>query len=93
MTLLKVDLSILSIIVLNLCSKFSSGIKGLSQKIREIEYSSAMMITQLGTWHSHPNSSSTPSSIDLSSKKQMYKDRNNMPTVCLIWSQDGFTLY
>ena len=74
-------------------TKFSSGIKGLSQKIREIEYSSAMMITQLGTWHSHPNSSSTPSSIDLSSKKQMYKDRNNMPTVCLIWSQDGFTLY
>lgn len=74
-------------------TKFSTGIKGLSQKIQEIERSSAMMITQLGTWHSHPNSSSCPSSIDLSSKKQMYKDRNNMPTVCLIWSHSGFTVY
>jgi integrative and conjugative element protein (TIGR02256 family) len=74
-------------------TKFSSGVKGLSQKIQEIEHLSAMMITQLGTWHSHPNSSSSPSFIDLSSKKQMYKDRNNMPTVCLIWSHSGPTVY
>ena len=74
-------------------TKFSSGVKGLSQKIQEIEHLSAMMITQLGTWHSHPNSSSSPSSIDLRSKKQMYKDRNNMPTVCLIWSHSGLTVY
>ena len=72
---------------------FDLGINGLSQKVKDIEFSSAMMITQLGTWHSHPNSSSTPSSIDLRSKKQMFKDRNNMPTVCLIWSQSGFTFY
>ena len=52
-----------------------------------------MMITQLGTWHSHPNNSSTPSSIDSSSKKKMYKDRKDMPTVCLIWSHSGFTVY
>ena len=65
----------------------------MSQKVKDIEFSSAMMITQLGTWHSHPNSSSAPSSIDLRSKKQMFKDRNNMPTVCLIWSQSGFTFY
>lgn len=74
-------------------TKFSSGVKGLSKKIQEIEHLSAMMITQLGTWHSHPNSSSSPSFIDLSSKKQMYKDRNNMPTVCLIWSHSGPTVY
>lgn len=74
-------------------TKFSSGVKGLNQKIQEIEHLSAMMITQLGTWHSHPNSSSSPSFIDLSSKKQMYKDRNNMPTVCLIWSHSGPTVY
>lgn len=74
-------------------TKFSSGVKGLSQKIQEIEHSSAMMITQLGTWHSHPNSSPSPSYIDLNSKKEMYKDRNEMPTVCLIWSHSGFTIY
>lgn len=74
-------------------TKFSSGIKDLSQKIQEIQHSSAMMITQLGTWHSHPNSSSNPSSIDLSSKQQMYIDRKEMPTVCLIWSQSGFAVY
>jgi integrative and conjugative element protein (TIGR02256 family) len=74
-------------------TKFSSGIQGLSQKIQEIENSSAMMITQLGTWHSHPNSSPTPSIIDLESKKEMYYDRNEMPTVCLIWSHRGYTLY
>jgi len=74
-------------------TKFSSGVKGLSHKIQEIEHSSAMMITQLGTWHSHPNTSSNPSSTDLNSKKEMYKDRNEMPTVCLIWSQSGFSVY
>lgn len=74
-------------------TRFSSGIKGLSQKIQEIERSSAIMITQLGTWHSHPNSSPSPSYIDLNSKKEMYKDRNEMPTVCLIWSNSGFTIY
>ena len=74
-------------------TKFSSGIKGLSQKIQEVEQSSAMMITQLGTWHSHPNSSSNPSSIDLNSKKEMYKDRNEMPTVCLIWGNDNLSVY
>jgi len=64
-------------------NKFNSGVKGLSEKLTSIEKSSAGMITQLGTWHSHPNSSSSPSSIDLGSKRKMYEDRNNMPTVCL----------
>jgi len=74
-------------------SKFYSGVKGLSEKLKSIEKSSAGMITQLGTWHSHPNSSSSPSIIDITSKKKMYEDRNDMPTVCLIWSQSGFTVY
>jgi integrative and conjugative element protein (TIGR02256 family) len=74
-------------------SKFYSGIKGLSVKLKSIEKSSAGMITQLGTWHSHPNSSSSPSTIDINSKKKMYKDRNNMPTVCLIWSKDDYNVY
>jgi len=73
--------------------KFYSGVKGLSEKLKSIEKSSAGMITQLGTWHSHPNSSSTPSSIDVNSKKKMYEDRNEMPTVCLVWGRDGFTVY
>ncbi|MFK5938589.1 MAG: Mov34/MPN/PAD-1 family protein [Sulfurimonas sp.] len=74
-------------------SKFYSGVKCLSDKLKSIEKSSAEMITQLGTWHSHPNSSSNPSSIDLDSKKKMYKDRNWMPTVCLIWSKNSVSVY
>jgi integrative and conjugative element protein (TIGR02256 family) len=74
-------------------SKFYSGVKCLSDKLKSIEKSSAEMITQLGTWHSHPNSSSNPSSIDLDSKKRMYKDRNWMPTVCLIWSKNSVSVY
>ena len=74
-------------------SNFFSGVKGLGDKLKSIEKSSAGMITQLGTWHSHPNSSSSPSSIDTHSKKKMYEDRNEMPTVCLIWGKDGFTVY
>lgn len=74
-------------------SKFYSGVKGLSEKLKSIEKSSAGMITQLGTWHSHPNSSSNPSSIDLGSKRKMYEDRNNMPTVCLVSGKDGYRVY
>ena len=74
-------------------TKFYSGVKGLNEKIKSIEKSSARMITQLGTWHSHPNSSSNPSSIDLGSKRKMYEDRNNMPTVCLISGTDGYRVY
>jgi len=74
-------------------SKFYSGIKGLNEKLKSIEKSSAGMITQLGTWHSHPNSSSNPSNIDLVSKKKMYEDRNEMPTVCLIWAKDNYNVY
>jgi len=74
-------------------SIFKSGVKGLSEKLKSIEKSSAGMITQLGTWHSHPNSSSNPSSIDLESKRKMYEDRNNMPTVCLIWGKIGYSVY
>ncbi len=74
-------------------TKFNSGIKGLSEKLKSIEKSSAGMITQLGTWHSHPNSSSSPSSIDIHSKKKMYEDRNEMPTVCLICGKDSFQVY
>jgi len=73
--------------------KFYSGVKGLSEKLKSIEKSSAGMITQLGTWHSHPNSSSNPSSIDLGSKKKMYEDRNDMPTACLVWGKDSFSVY
>jgi len=73
--------------------KFNSGVKGLSEKLKYIEKYSAGMITQLGTWHSHPNSSSSPSNLDLNSKKKMYEDRNNMPTVCLIWSKNDFNVY
>jgi integrative and conjugative element protein (TIGR02256 family) len=74
-------------------TKFNSGIKGLSEKLKSIEKSSAGMITQLGTWHSHPNSSSNPSSIDLGSKRKMYEDRNNMPTVCLVSGKDAYNVY
>ena len=74
-------------------SKFYSGVKGLNEKLKFIEKFSAGMITQLGTWHSHPNSSSNPSSIDINSKKKMYEDRNEMPTVCLIWSKNNFNVY
>lgn len=73
--------------------KFNSGVKGLSEKLKFIEKFSARMITQLGTWHSHPNSSSSPSSIDLTSKRKMYEDRNEMPTVCLILGNNGFRVY
>ena len=74
-------------------NKFNSGVKGLSEKLTSIEKSSAGMITQLGTWHSHPNSSSSPSSIDLGSKRKMYEDRNNMPTVSLVSGKDGYHVY
>lgn len=73
--------------------KFYSGVKGLGEKLKFIEKSSAEMITQLGTWHSHPNSSSNPSSIDIDSKKKMYQDRNDMPTVCLIWGKNDYNVY
>ncbi len=73
--------------------KFYSGVKGLGEKLKFIEKSSAGMITQLGTWHSHPNSSSNPSSIDIDSKKKMYQDRNDMPTVCLIWGKNDYNVY
>jgi len=73
--------------------KFYSGIKGLSERLKLIEKSSAGMITQLGTWHSHPNSSSSPSSIDINSKSKMYEDRNEMPTICLICGKDGYSVY
>ncbi|MBA5248737.1 MAG: hypothetical protein FE834_04270 [Gammaproteobacteria bacterium] len=74
-------------------SKFCSGVKGLSEKLKSIEKKSAGMITQLGTWHSHPNSLSNPSNIDINSKKKMYEDRNEMPTVCLINGTDGCCVY
>jgi integrative and conjugative element protein (TIGR02256 family) len=73
--------------------KFNSGVKGLTEKLKFIEKSSVGMITQLGTWHSHPNSSSNPSSTDINSKIKMYEDRNEMPTVCLVSGKDGYSVY
>ena len=51
------------------------------------------MITQLGAWHSYPNSLSSPPNINTNSKRIMYENRNEMPTVCLLWGKDGFTVY
>lgn len=72
---------------------FHSGIKGLNKEIKHIEKTTGVMLTQLGTWHSHPNGSASPSPVDIDGKQQMYRDRNNMPTVCLIWSRHDIVAY
>ncbi|MCK4765306.1 MAG: Mov34/MPN/PAD-1 family protein [Candidatus Aminicenantes bacterium] len=67
---------------------FELGTSNLLNKIKEIEKKSNTLLTYLGTWHSHPHGGDA-SNLDKETKKKIKELRNYMPTVCLIWTQNG----
>ncbi len=66
--------------------KYVNGTVGLKDEIKRIEKDSGNKITMLGTWHTHP-AGGTPSSTDYTTKAKMLKDRDYVPTVCLLYSE------
>ena len=71
---------------------YINGTKGLREHIHEIEYLSGEKITMLGTWHTHPMGGE-PSVRDHITKKEMLKDRDFVPTVCLLYSNDNIIAF
>jgi hypothetical protein len=49
-------------------------------------------LTYIGTWHTHPNGGG-PSGTDKRMKEKLMKDRENCPSVCLIYSSDDFLTF
>lgn len=65
---------------------FELGTKGLNSKIADYETKSNGLLTYIGTWHSHPIGGSA-SPIDLKTKLEILRDRENYPMVNLINSK------
>lgn len=71
---------------------FELGTKGLTAKIAEYENKTNGLLTYIGTWHSHPRGGG-PSLTDLGMKKKLMKDREDCPSVCLIYSKGEFITF
>lgn len=67
--------------------EYINGIEGLGDEVKQITKLSGETLTMVGTWHTHPNGGG-PSSTDLSTKQVMLNKRENMPTVCLVYSNN-----
>jgi len=65
---------------------FELGIKGLKNKVLNIERNTNGLLTYVGTWHSHLNGGSA-SNTDKTTKERIIFLRDYEPTVCLILSQ------
>lgn len=66
-------------------SYFELGTIGLNDKIESYEVKTNGLLTYIGTWHSHPLGCG-PSGTDRGMKEKLMKDRENCPSVCLIYS-------
>ena len=73
-------------------SYFELGTIGLQDQIESYEVKTNGLLTYIGTWHSHPLGGG-PSSIDKSMKEKLMKDRENCPSVCLIYSNGNFLTF
>jgi integrative and conjugative element protein (TIGR02256 family) len=73
-------------------SYFELGTIGLKDKIESCEVKTNGLLTYIGTWHTHPNGGG-PSGTDKKMKEKLMKDRGNCPSVCLIYSSDGFLTF
>ena len=71
---------------------FELGTKGLKDKIEAYEERTNGLLTYIGTWHSHPLGGG-PSSTDKRMKEKLIKDRENCPSVCLIYSKNRFMTF
>lgn len=71
---------------------FELGTKGLKSKITEYVEKTNGLLTYIGTWHSHPRGGG-PSQMDLNMKKKLMEDREDCPSVCLIYSNGEFITF
>ena len=71
---------------------FELGTIGLKDKIESYEIKTNGLLTYIGTWHSHPLGGG-PSCTDKRMKEKLMKDRENCPSVCLIYSSDDFLTF
>lgn len=71
---------------------FELGTIGLKDKIESYEVKTNGLLTYIGTWHSHPLGGG-PSVTDKGMKEKLMKDRENCPSVCLIYSSDNFLTF
>ena len=63
---------------------------GEAQKIfKQISNASGSNLTCVGTWHSHPPGGGA-SPMDISTLKQLVKDRLGVPAMMLIWTPDSY---
>lgn len=68
--------------------EFVLGIQGLKRQISAIEKTTSHTLTYLGTWHSHPNGGAA-SGKDRTTLAELTRERNNVPSVCLIYRPEG----
>ncbi|WAK04337.1 Mov34/MPN/PAD-1 family protein [Methylobacter sp. YRD-M1] len=68
--------------------EFVLGIQGLKKQISVIEKTTRHTLTYLGTWHSHPNGGGA-SGTDRNTLAELTRERNNVPSVCLIYRPEG----
>ncbi|PUE64130.1 Mov34/MPN/PAD-1 family protein [Arcobacter caeni] len=73
-------------------SYFELGTIGLKDKIESYEIKTNGLLTYIGTWHSHPLGGG-PSGTDKRMKEKLMKDRENCPSVCLIYSSGNFLTF
>lgn len=71
---------------------FELGTIGLKDKIESYEVKTNGLLTYIGTWHSHPLGGG-PSVTDKGMKEKLMKDRENCPSVCLIYSSGNFLTF
>jgi integrative and conjugative element protein (TIGR02256 family) len=71
---------------------FELGTIGLKDKIESYEIKTNGLLTYIGTWHTHPNGGG-PSGTDKRMKEKLMKDRENCPSVCLIYSGGNFLTF
>ena len=71
---------------------FKLGTIGLKEKIENYEIKTNGLLTYIGTWHSHPLGGG-PSGTDKGMKEKLMKDRENCPSVCLIYSSGNFITF
>ncbi|RXJ79340.1 Mov34/MPN/PAD-1 family protein [Arcobacter sp. F2176] len=71
---------------------FKLGTLGLLENIANYEERTNGLLTYIGTWHSHPQGGGA-SRTDFNMKNKLIKDREDFPSVCLIYSQKKFLTY
>ena len=70
---------------------FERGCNGMNEVLEKISKKTYHQVRYIGEWHSHPNASCSPSSLDKEQFVKMSKQMNNedMPFVQLIFGNNG----